>query len=151
MLDGDYQRLLGKLMAGLPQRIQLPAECQNFFDTTGPAAPHPRDERNSARTRVRTHGVLYPERPLPAFPRPAEPVAIYTGDFSKTGFGFLAADQYYPGEEVRILLATFWMRVTIRRCRRLGEACYELGGSLTARRDPSAEAFSGILNPAETF
>ena len=69
MLDGDYQHLLGKLMSQLPQRIQLPAECNDFFEQSGPTAPYPNDTRSSARTRVRTHGVLFPERTLPAFPR----------------------------------------------------------------------------------
>ncbi len=144
MLDGDYQRLLGKIMSSLPQRILLPPDCEDFFSQTGPTAPYPNDMRSASRTRVRTHGVLLPESWLPAFPRDPEPIAIYTADFSKTGFGFVAAEQFYPCEEVRILLATFWMRVKIRRCRRMGDACYAIGGTLTSRHDPAAEAFDRI-------
>jgi len=144
MLDGDYQRLLGTIMSSLSQQIRLPPEYEDFFTQTGPTAPYPNDMRSSARTRVRTHGVLLPESPLPAFPRDPEPIAIYTADFSKTGFGFVAAEQFYPGEDVRILLATFWMQVKIRRCRRLGESCYAAGGTLSCRHDPSPEAFDQI-------
>ena len=144
MLDGDYQRLLGKIMSSLSQQIRLPPECEDFFSQTGPTAPYPNDMRSSARTRVRTHGVLLPESPLPTFPREPEPIAIYTADFSKTGFGFVAAEQFYPGEDVRILLATFWMQVKIHRCRRLGESCYTSGGTLSCRHDPSPEAFDRI-------
>ena len=144
MLDGDYQLFLGKIMSSLSQQIRLPPECEDFFSQTGPTAPYPNDMRSSARTRVRTHGVLLPESPLPTFPREPEPIAIYTADFSKTGFGFVAAEQFYPGEDVRILLATFWMQVKIHRCRRLGESCYASGGTLSCHHDPSPEAFDRI-------
>jgi hypothetical protein len=103
--------------------------------------------------RVRTHGILVPQRWLPAFPRSAAPVAIYTKDFSKTGFGFVAHQQYFPGEHVRVILATFWMEIAVRRCRRLGPACYEAGGTLLERHDPSLEAFLNqqeFLNQQDT-
>ena len=144
MLDGDYQRLLGQLMSSLPERIQLPETHEHFFSESGPTPPFPDDRRSSPRTRARTHGVLIPETDLPAFPRASDPLAIYTSDFSKTGFGFVAPEQFYPGEDVRIVLATFWMRVTVRRCRRLGAECYEVGAVLVSRSDPSAEAFAGV-------
>ncbi len=141
MLGEDYPRLLGNLMSRLPQKIQLPEGMENFFEESGPAVSASDDIRSSARTRVRTHGVLIPEQWLPAFQRSAEPTMIYTCDFSKNGFGFVSAEQYYPGEVTRILLATFWMRITIRRCRRLGPSCYDCGATLNSQHEQSVDAF----------
>ena len=141
MLVTDYQRRLGSLIQGVQNRILLPDGMQDFFNESGPTSPLPSDRRTSVRTRVRTRGVLFPRCWLPAFPRSPEPQAIFTKDFSKTGFGFLAHEQYFPGEQVRVLLATFWMEISIRRCRRLGPECFELGGMLIHRHDASLRAF----------
>jgi len=142
MLDSDYQQHLGSLIQSLEVTIQLPAEMSEFFKESGPIASCINERRKSVRTRVRTTGVLVPRRWLPACPRRPEPQHIYTKDFSKTGFGCLSSTQFYPGEIVRVLLATFWIEVEIRRCRRLGTDCFELGGELVQTRQPSAEAFN---------
>ncbi len=144
MLDTDYQRHLGSLIQGVPCQIELPEELQSFFEESGPMSVCENDRRRGVRTRVRTRGILIPTRWLPSMPRTTAPIAIYTKDFSKTGFGFLSDRQFFPGEEVRILLATFWMDIAVRRCRRLGECCYESGGSLLQQHDPSPGAFDGM-------
>lgn len=142
MLDTDYQQHLGSLIESLDVTIQMPADMNEFFQEKGPIASCINERRKSVRTRVRTTGVLVPQRWLPACPRRPEPQHIYTKDFSKTGFGCLSSIQFYPGEIVRVLLATFWMEVLIRRCRRLGTDCFELGGILVHTHQPSAEAFN---------
>ena len=144
MLVTDYQCHLGSLINSVPNRIQLPAGYEDFFEQSGPTTAIANDRRNSVRTRVRTRGIWIPRKWLPAFPRRATPQLIYTKDFSKTGFGFVADQQVFPGEQARIILATFWMEVAIRRCRRLGPDCYEVGGTLLARHDTSLEAFFDI-------
>ena len=141
MLAEDYQHRLGSLIQSVPNEIELPAGYENFFAETGSTASVENDRRSSVRMRVRTSGILVSQRWLPAFPRTAKPVVIYTKDFSKSGFGFLTHQQYYPGEHVRVILATFWMEIAIRRCRRLGPNCFEVGGTLLQRHDVSLEAF----------
>jgi hypothetical protein len=132
---------LGELIRSVPNKIQFPAGYEDFFEETGPTSFFESDRRSSARMRVRTSGILIPRRWLPAFPRVASPLAIYTNDFSKTGFGFIAHQQWFPGEHVRVLLATFWMEIAIRRCRRLGPGCFEVGGTLIEKHDESLDAF----------
>lgn len=141
MLAEDYQHRLGSLIQSVANKIELPAGYEKFFEETGPTSSVENDRRSSVRMRVRTSGILVAQRWLPAFPRTTEPAVIYTKDFSKSGFGFVTHQQYYPGEQVRVILATFWMEISIRRCRRLGPNCYEAGGTLLQRHDVSLEAF----------
>ncbi len=142
MLDSDYQQHLGSLIASLDDAIELPLEMEGFFNESGPVASCANERRKSGRTRVRTTAIVVPQVWLPAFPRSPMPQLAYTKDFSKTGFGFIVHNQFYPGEVIRVLLATFWMEVRIRRCRRLGAHCFESGGELIRTRQPSADAFS---------
>lgn len=147
MLDQDYRRLLAKLIETLPDDIELPPEQEDFFEESGPLPSYEHEQRAAARTRVRTRGVLVSQQDLPAFPRSKEPRLIYTRDFSKTGFGFVASHQYYPGEVVRVILATFWMSVRVRRSLRVGPNCFQVGGTLNHQFDPSEEAFHDMSIP----
>lgn len=152
MLVEDYQRHLGELIHKVPADICLPPGYEDYFSNSGTPPSCEGDRRHAARTRVRTKGILYPLEWLPAFPRTATPRLIYTKDFSKTGFGFISRQQYYPGERVRVLLATFWMEIAIQRCRRLGPNCFETGSTLLEQHEPSYDAFlddgDGALTPA---
>lgn len=142
MLDQDYQRLLGRLIETLPQSIELPESHENFFQEKGPAPFFEGDNRVAVRNRIRTQGIAIPEKWLPAFPREPKPIRIYTKDFSKTGCGFLADRQFFPGEIIRVVLATFWLRVKVRRGRRLTATCFEVGAQLQSQHDPSLQAFA---------
>ena len=141
MLGEDYPRVLESLIAGLPQSILLPPSQDGFFSESGVKPHFEENTRCAVRTRVRTNGVVIPQRWLPQLHRQHDPLLIYTKDFSKTGFGFVADRQFYPGEIVRVLLATFWIHVSIRRCRRLGPLCFECGGVLMDQHSPSLDAF----------
>ncbi len=144
MLDEDYTLLLERVTSKLDRQINLPVDRDRFFAETGPTPSYPNDARAVARTNARTTGVLVSNQTLAFHPRSKEPMPIYTKDFSKSGFGFVAKQQYLPGESVRVLLATFWMLVAITRCNRLGPDCFECGGILISRHDPSKDAFVDI-------
>jgi hypothetical protein len=124
MLDGHYSAILAELIQRLDWNIQLPPTLANFFEHRGPAPTMMGDARSAVRLRARTQGVLFPTGPLLAFPRQMVAIGIYTSDFSKQGFGFIAAEQFWPEEEVRVVLQTFWIKVRIVRCRYLGPNCY---------------------------
>ena len=94
--------------------------------------------------RVRTQAVLHFETLLPSIPRASEPLGVYIRDVSRRGIGFVSPVQIYPEETVRILLATFWIRLLVVRARRVGPGCYEIGGELTEQNQPNVEAFDGI-------
>jgi hypothetical protein len=91
--------------------------------------------------KVRTMAILLHEQSLPTVSRREQPVGVYTKDFSRRGCGFLAAQQMYPEEIVRILLPNFWIRLHIVRARRVGPSCYEMGGELMEQHQPSDGAF----------
>jgi hypothetical protein len=142
MLGEDYPSLLGRLIAAAAKEIQLPKGREDFFQQSGPAPHYGGDQRTAARTNVRTTGLMIVERCLPARESMPKPSLIYTKDFSKNGFGFVAAREYYPGEVVRVLVATFWMRIRLRRCYRIGPNCFECGGILISQSEPSMDAFN---------
>jgi hypothetical protein len=124
--------------------IQLPSHMERFFQESGPASSLPGDERRAARLRVRTKCLLVPESPLPAIPRSLEPMGIFTCDISRHGFGFLSPFQFFPEEEVRIILPSMWLRATVARGRRLGPKCFQTGARLISKHEPSPEAFETI-------
>ncbi|QDT06932.1 hypothetical protein K227x_53560 [Rubripirellula lacrimiformis] len=142
MLGEAYSRDLQVLITSLPQTIRLPPSHERFFELSGPSTPYENNTRRAVRTNIRARGVLVPEHSLHAVPRNPVPSTIFTKDFSKVGFGFIADQQYYPGEVVRAILATFWLRIEITQCRRIGDLCYECGGTLVSQHAPSPDAFS---------
>jgi len=144
MLEFNYSKQLGSLIQNLDWRIQLPPDWDMFFEEAGTCAPMVGDERSNSRMRIRTHAALHHETTLPSVPRRAESVGVYIRDFSRRGCGLISPVQMYPEESVRILLATFWIRLKVVRSRRVGPSCYEVGGELTQRNQPSPEAFDGI-------
>lgn len=68
-------------------------------------------------------------------------MAVYTKGFSRSGLEFLTWMQVFPGESVRILLATFRVRLHVVRSRRITCKCYEIGATLVEHHEASADAF----------
>ncbi len=132
MLEKDYRRLFASLRESVDWQFELPATMNDFFDRQGHSAATGLNVRRSPRIRTRHKAVMHFSDPLPAFPRPAMPVAIYTNDLSRTGFGCICREQLYPGERVHILLPNCWLEATIARGRRLGPECFEAGALLSA-------------------
>ncbi len=142
MLEVDYSQRLNSLIEQVQWDIQMPDELSRYFASNGEAsASFPNDERSNQRISIRTRSLAWSEVSLPFRLRASDPIGIYTRDFSRTGAGFLASIQFYPEEELRIVLPTFWVRVRITRVRRINEQCYETGATLLRKYDPSAEAF----------
>lgn len=145
MLGEHYPKLLATLIDRAAWSITLPETHRNFFTERGQAMSIASEQRNAGRMRVRTRGIMIYEGRLQAIARPRRCIGIYTGDFSHNGIGFIAPHQLFPGESVRILFPTFWMQVHVVRARRLGQRCFEIGGTLIRRCDPSEDAFDPLL------
>jgi hypothetical protein len=145
VLEIDYSTQLGKIIQSIDWDIELPIEWSDYFDQRGEVTSFVADERNNKRLKIRTHGVLWFDKALPFRPRTDQPQGIYTRDFSRLGAGFLSAFELYPEEEIRIVLPTFWVQLRIVRARRITSKCYEVGGTLLQRQDPSPEAFPESL------
>ena len=152
MLEEHYSAKFHELIHSISWDIELPVEWVGYFDDRGEIASYSDDERNNQRLKIRAHGVLGFERDLPFRPRTTEPIGIYTRDFSRSGMGFLAPLEIYPGEQVRIVLPTFWLQLEVVRARRITSKCYEIGARLVRRHDPSLDAFdfSCVSVTAET-
>lgn len=141
MLEIDYSTQFNQLIEQIAFDIELPIEWKDYFDQRGEVTSFAEDERNNKRLKIRTHGVMWFDHSLPAYPRPENPVGIYTRDFSRQGSGFLSPFELYPEEKVRVLLPTFWVQLHIVRVRRITSKCYEIGAFLQNRYDPSMDAF----------
>ena len=146
MLDIDYPTQYGDLIRSVHWDIELPLEWKDYFEERGEVSSYVQDDRLSQRLKVRTHGIAWFESSLPFRPRSADPIGIYTRDFSRNGTGFLSEFEIFPEECLRIVLPTFWCRLQIRRSRRITSKCYEVGAALVSRHDPSMEAFQSTCS-----
>ena len=107
MLDIDYPTQFGQLIESVDWDLELPVEWKDYFDQRGEVASYADDSRASQRLMIRTHGILWFERSLPFCTRGADPIGVYTRDFSRNGTGFLCPFEIYPEEDIRIVLPTF--------------------------------------------
>jgi hypothetical protein len=148
MLDGDYLQRLDSVIKQLNWQIQLPENWSSFFLESGEYSTYAKDERRNRRVKVRTVALMHYERMLPSYHRNLEIVGTYTRDFSRRGCGFVAANQLFPREIVRILLPTLWLRLEVTRATRFGPSCYVIGGELLEQNQPSDSAFNDITIPA---
>ncbi|TWT81777.1 hypothetical protein CA13_32300 [Planctomycetes bacterium CA13] len=143
MLEIDYSRCLAEWCDKVVWDIQLPQQWDTYFAGNGEkAALVASDERSNQRVGIRTKALLWPEDTLPFCKRVNEPVGIYTRDFSRSGAGFISSIEFFPEEQVRIVLPSFWVRVQIVRVRRVADSCFETGATLMQKFEPSPDAFT---------
>ena len=129
MLDAGYLDNLNRVLASLEDRIELSqAERLTYFraDSSVPP-PNPHELRGFVRRQLRTRAVMDLRQSLPAIERERAFHCIYLRDISRTGIGFLHADELYPGEECRLWLPQKDLHVNIVQCRRQTARCYVIG------------------------
>ena len=140
MLESDYPTKFGELIQSVAWEIELPIEWAGYFHERGEVPCYSDDERNNQRLKVRTHGLMYFEQPLPFRPRGGGPIGVYTRDFSRHGCGVLTHFELFPCEKIRVVLPTFWVQLEVVRARRITSKCYEIGTVLIKRLDPTMES-----------
>ena len=70
--------------------------------------------------------------------------AGYTRDLTKVGIRFVIPVQLFPCDEARLTLESGQVfRVVIRRCRRLGDDCYECGAEFVLSPVPAEAGGAG--------
>jgi len=129
MLDAGYVDKLNRVLASLEDRIELsPAERLIFFHPD-PNMPLPRQDerRRFSRLPLRQKAVLSLRQTLPAIKRERAFHCVYVRDISRTGIGFLHADELFPGEECQLWLPQKQLRINVVLCRRQGPRCYVIG------------------------
>ena len=129
MLDAGYRDNLNRVLASLEDRIEMsPAERIIYFRSDPNVPPPKPDERRGfARRQLRVRAVMDLQQSLPAIERERAFHCIYLRDISRTGIGFLHADELFPGEECRLWLPQTELHVSIVQCRRQGPRCYLIG------------------------
>ncbi len=141
MLDIDYSEQLERITSSINWSIQLPDRLKDFFAVSGDSGTVYSDDRKQVRIRARTPCIGYFEKSIPAVSRSNKPRPIYTSDFSRGGCGFIAPEQIYPTEHLRLILPKFWIQVEVVRCRKLGPNCFEAGAILLVKNPPDPRAF----------
>jgi hypothetical protein len=117
--------------------IELPPSMADFFDASGILPTTVDERRRFARMDLRTFGALQYRQTFPVLDRMPGWHRVYTKDLSRGGLGFLHSEQLYPQEQMFLLLPAESTETTIsrgqkfivevRRCRRLGNRCYQIG------------------------
>lgn len=141
MLDFDYPIHYAGLIESINWNIQLPSALKGFFDESGIAEECSPEKRGAQRRIVRMKGALVIDRGLPMISREKRFIGVYTKDFSKDGCGILSPIQWFPEEVVRLVLPTFWLKLRVNCCQKLGNNCFQIGLELLNRRDPDRAAF----------
>lgn len=142
MLEDDYSSRFSRLIESVKWDIELPRDWTDYFDHRGETSSFNGDVRSNKRMMVRTYGLMWTEESLSFCHRSAEPIGIYTRDFSRQGVGLLTPFQIYPEERIRVVLPAFWVELSIVRARRITNKCYEVGAELLQRHDPDPKAFA---------
>jgi len=120
MLDCTHaDQLINDVWESSSARVELPEEWVDFFDYRGRVSTSFNSRRQFHRFYLRQravavkNGVLYP---------------VCTKDLSRRGIGFYCGRQLFPRDQVRLLLPNEkFLEVTIVRCLRINENCYECG------------------------
>jgi hypothetical protein len=122
-----------ELIAALPCEIDLPQNWADYFMRTGPLPRVQDDARRYPRFYLRTAAALSYRSTLPALPRSTKTERVYLKDISRSSVAFLHSKQLFPRERLEMLLAdeTHWF-VSVVRCQRRQERCYEIAALLTA-------------------
>lgn len=117
-----------------PLQVILPAELESFYGDTGYIPVTVSEDRVNARLRVRRQGIIEFEDTPPIL---AEAVrdreirgAIIVKDLSRSGVAFLFHEHVYPTERAWVFLQGRRLDVCVKRCRRMGPACYEIGAKI---------------------
>ncbi|MGN6547162.1 MAG: hypothetical protein ACTHK7_19070 [Aureliella sp.] len=112
--------------------VRLPPEMKNFFDESGYIATVIGEQRSSARLRVRCEALIHSTYTPPFLMRLEKRARVLVKDLSRSGIGILLHQQMYPTERFWIELNHRRLHVTVVRCRKLGDACFEIGASIEA-------------------
>ena len=116
----------------VPLLVQLPATLANFFDEVGYMPTALVEKRSHARMRVRCESTITCVS-APAFvSRELTASRVLVKDLSRCGVGVLSHYQMWPTETFFIELNNRRLRARVVRCRKLGEACYEIGAVVSA-------------------
>jgi len=118
--DSNAEHVIDRLWRATSEQAKPPRDAQGFFETDGPTRRQYDSRRAYHRFYLRRRAILLHE---------GASLGAYTKDISRTGVAFLSPVQLFPRDVVHLVLpGPKKAEIQVRRCRRLGVACYECGG-----------------------
>lgn len=133
----DIAHDVHELIMRLPCRVEMPPDYGDFFDFVGPMPPQFEDNRRVPRFYCRTFAALTTRQTLPALSRDECTDRICLKDVSRSGVSFLHCRQLFPGERLELVVLDGIRReLTVTRCRKIQDRCYEIGASLASEDRP---------------
>jgi hypothetical protein len=144
------QGLPGNLGQFLQQPVVLPEVLLAMLDTPpeGRTARH-QDRRRYARLACRGLMALHPLSGPPELRRDPQWQYVVSRNIAMGGLGVFHVEQLYPTERAVVVLLDARLRelvgmthstAVVRRCRRIGEGCYEIGMAFLREDDQEEEA-----------
>jgi hypothetical protein len=119
---------IGLLTPSEEDGVQLPWPIDEFLAKAGPQPAVIENRRRFARIYYRTTAALLIKTSLPAVPRPKSVISVFVADIARGGIGLLVDRVFYPEERLTLNIPTLGLKqIVVRRCRRLGDRCFELG------------------------
>lgn len=111
--------------------VKLPPELAQMSAPTGYSPSTPDEDRFQARLNFRRQAAIeFFHTPLALMEETGERPrvgSVLLKDMSKKGVAFLYHEQLYPGERAKVHVQGRVLSVTVKRCRRVAEMCYEAG------------------------
>ena len=112
----------------LPLLVQLPKHMASFFEEAGYLETVYCELRGQARLRVRCESILESDFVPPFLGIQQRRSVVLIKDLSRSGLGLLSHEQLWPGERFWVSLHGRRLHVRVVRCRKLANACFEVGG-----------------------
>ncbi len=130
MLEVSHDRnVIGQAWEAATEKVQLPDSWQaHFFAKSGPMALHFENHRNFHRYFVRVKAIIKHGETT---------YGGYTKDISREGVGLLSPVQFWPQDLIELQLPQgYVLPLTIVRCKRLEDMCFECGAKFTLNGTP---------------
>ena len=91
-----------------------------------------RDRRRFPRFTCKVDAAMQYQPSLPAIQRSSGWMRVLVRNVSRCGIGFWHGEAMYPLEQALIVLPNGVQRILeVRRCRRVGPSCFEIGGEFS--------------------
>lgn len=110
--------------------VKLPPHMSKFFEEAGYLETVLGELRTQARLRVRCETEIESDFVPPFLGIKKRRAKVLTKDLSRSGLGILTHEQLWPGETFWIALHGRRLHVRVVRCRKLADACFEVGGNV---------------------
>lgn len=114
-------------------RLRVPEAVMKSLQERRDAPPVSGDVRQFPRRHLVAQAIIEYRDGLPAHPRQPQRHSVIVADLSRRGLRFLHSEQFFPGELAIIQIAAGkQMCIEVARCRKIADACYEVGAKFSA-------------------